>query len=503
MKLMATTYSLSRRADRLHDQGPHTKQLLAFFAAFILAGFLSALTVGVVMAQTNPRSGGKSGQEASERIELSVGKSLMIDLPRDVKDVLVANPKIANAVVRSARHIFIVGIADGATSVYAMDADGKQIAGYDITVGRDLNILRQTLHNAMPGAQVTVEAAGDSVLLVGSVASASEASQASDIANAFVGGDAAGGGAAGSGKVINALTIRGKDQVMIKVSISEVQRTILKQLGVNSDGSWDIGRTVIAGAVENPFVAGVAATDNIAGIQTGSGNTLVLRAMEKAGVMRTLAEPTLTAISGETASFLVGGEVPILTGYSCQGNTGPCTNTLEFKKFGVSLTFTPIVMSEGRMSLRIATEVSEVDPENSYRMSGATIPGFRVRRSETTVELPSGGTLVTAGLIQQKGQQAISGLPGFKNIPILGALFRSREYQRQETEMMISVTPYIARPVSPGAVSRPDDGFIEASDPQASLLGRFNKIYGSTRVGAKPKGTGPAKVRSNPGFIND
>lgn len=477
------------------------KALLKLGAALIIAMFFSVFLGQVGEAQTDTGSMTRissSGREASERIDLSVGKSVLVDLPRDVKDVLVGNPKIANAVVRSTRNIFIIGIAGGATSVFAMDAQGNQIAAFDITVGNDLNILRQTLQAAMPGSQITVKAAGDSVLLVGSVASASEASQATDIANAFVGNS--GGAATGVGKVINALTIRGRDQVMIKVSIAEIQRTVLKQLGIENQGTWKIGSLPISNFTENPFGAtGAAATENF--LSAGDSNKFTMRAMEKAGVMRTLAEPTLTAISGETATFLVGGEIPVLGAMQCQGVS--CTQSVEFKKFGVSLTFTPIVMSEGRMSLRIATEVSELDPTNSIKTTYATLPGFRVRRSETTVELPSGGTLVTAGLIQQHGQQAISGLPGLKNIPILGTLFRSREYQRQETELMISVTPYIATPILPGAVKRPDDGFVDASDPQGVLLGRLNKIYGTARTTTKAKGTGPEKLRGRPGFIND
>lgn len=480
-------------------RGLYERPSFRLMAAFIIAMFLSVFTLQSGKAQTDSGAMTRitsSGKEASERIDLSVGKSVLIDLPRDVKDVLVGNPKVANAVVRSTRNIFIIGIAGGATSVFAMDAQGNQIAAFDITVGKDLNILRQTLRTAMPGSQISVKAAGDSVLLVGSVASASEASQAADIATAFI--ENSSGAGVGTGKVINALTIRGKDQVMIKVSIAEIQRTVLKQLGIESEGSWKIGNVAIDTAVENPFATG---TQNAIRAMNSSGSYATLRAMERAGVMRTLAEPTLTAISGETASFLVGGEIPVLGGVNC--NNGICTQTVEFKKFGVSLTFTPIVMSEDRMSLRIATEVSEVDPTNSISTTYATLPGFKVRRSETTVELPSGGTLVTAGLIQQQGRQTISGVPGLKNIPILGTLFRSREYQRQETELMISVTPYIAAPILPGAVKRPDDGFVEASDPQGVLLGRFNKIYGTARTGAKAKGSASERLRGRPGFIND
>lgn len=446
---------------------------------------------------------GAQEQTLARRIDLSIGKSIVVDLPRDAKEVFVANPKVANAVVRSTRKVFLIGMADGATSIFVMDAEGRQIAALEIAVGRDLNILRQTLRTAMPQARIDIKPAGASVLLTGSVASASEAQQAVDIANAFVGQDGtAGGGSGVAGKVINALTIRGKDQVMLKVTVAEIQRNVLKQLGIDTGGSWRIGDFALNAAIQNPFsVAGQAMSSTLI---SGGGQhaNFTLRAMERAGVMRTLAEPNLTAISGETATFLVGGEIPILAGYQCQN--GACTQTVEFKKFGVALTFTPIVLSEGRISVRVATEVSEVDPSNSIKMSGgagrevATLPGFKVRRSETTVELPSGGTLATAGLIQQASRTAINGFPGLMNVPILGTLFRSRDYQRDETELMISVTPYIAKAMNPGQVTRPDDGFVEANDPQGVFLGRINKIYGV--ASAPPPG---AAYRGRIGFIND
>lgn len=455
---------------------------------------------------------GAQEQTLARRIDLSIGKSIVVDLPRDAKEVFVANPKVANAVVRSTRKVFLIGMADGATSIFVMDAEGRQIAALEIAVGRDLNILRQTLRTAMPQARIDIKPAGDSVLLTGSVASASEAQQAVDIANAFVGQDGtAGGGSGVAGKVINALTIRGKDQVMLKVTVAEIQRNVLKQLGINTFGSWEIGKLGIAPLVENPFsVAGQALAGTILkgglgfdpGAPPGSPKSVpnaTIQAMERAGVMRTLAEPNLTAISGETATFLVGGEVPILAGYQCSGPGGTnCTQTVEFKKFGVALTFTPIVLSEGRISVRVATEVSEIDTENSVRYDRVSIPGFKVRRSETTVELPSGGTLATAGLIQQASRAAINGFPGLMNVPILGTLFRSRDYQRQETELMISVTPYIAKAMNPGQVTRPDDGFVEANDPQGVFLGRINKIYGV--ASAPPPG---AAYRGRIGFIND
>ncbi|MGA9423386.1 MAG: hypothetical protein WBW61_13580, partial [Rhodanobacteraceae bacterium] len=202
-----------------------------------------------------------------------------------------------------------------------------------------------------------------------------------------------------------------------------------------------------------------------------------IRAMERAGVIRTLAEPNLTAISGETANFLVGGEFP----YPTPPSTAGAAPGFDFKKFGVSLTFTPVVLSGGRISLKVLTEVSELSPENGVTVLGTTVPGLKVRRAETTLELPSGGSIAMAGLIQQQTKQAINGLPGLLQVPILGALFRSRDFVNNQTELMVLVTPYIARPVAQKMLSRPDDGFAAAIDPQGMLLGRLNRIYGENR----------------------
>jgi pilus assembly protein CpaC len=224
--------------------------------------------------------------------------------------------------------------------------------------------------------------------------------------------------------------------------------------------------------------------------------------MESAGVVRTLAEPNLTTISGESATFVAGGEFPVPTGVTCQtaasGAVGQCSPSIAFKKFGISLNFTPIVLTEGRISLRVMTEVSEVSNDNSISISGLTVPSVKTRRAETTLEIPSGGSMAMAGLIQDQTKQAINGLPGLSTLPVLGALFRSRDFINNQTELMVMVTPYIVRAVAQKDLSRPDDGFAAAADPQADLLGSINRIYGV------PGRTEPAKnYRGTYGFITD
>jgi pilus assembly protein CpaC len=444
------------------------------------------------------------------RVDLSIGRSLVIDLPRDAKEVFVANPKVANAVVRSTRKLFIIGLDNGATSVMVVDAQGQQIAALEVNVGRDLNVLAQTLRTAIPQAQIQVRPAGESVLLTGTVASAMEAQQAVDIANAFVGVSAE-GGIATKGAVINALTIRGKDQVMLKVTVVEVARTVLKQFGINTSGSWSLlGDRVVDGVPQNAFqninpfsVNPSANPGNLLQASISRGGfqaTATLQAFERAGVSRVLAEPTLTAISGEAAKFTAGGEIPIPKSEDCSTVAGfrSCAIGVEYKPYGVTLSFTPVVLAESRISLRVATEVTEVDPETQLRIGQITVPGMKVRRQETTVELPSGAVMMTAGLIQQSSNQAINGIPGLLNLPVLGALFRSRDYQRRETELMIMVTPFIAQPMKAEQAARPDDGFVDSHDAQAVLLGRLNRLYG-------PAPAAPVKVHAKArfGFITD
>ena len=471
---------------------------------------LALVSATPVIAQTQTRAPilnvGESEHNVARRMDLSIGRSIVVDLPRDAKEVFVANPKVANAVVRSARKLFVIGVADGATSMFVMDAEGRQITALEIEVGRDLNVLRQTLRSALPKSQIEVKAAGNSILLVGSVPNASEATQAVDIANAFV-GSSSGFFSSGRGNVINSLTIRGRDQVMVKVVVSEVSRKAIKQLGINSTGEWKIGNFSITPSIDNPFPLSPQALSATAiGAGIGNSTNFTLRALERAGLSRVLAEPTVTAISGETAKFTAGGEIPLPKGQICTFDLvgrQTCQYQIEYKPIGVALNFTPIVLSDNKISMRIATEVTELDFENQFRLSGSNqeslnAPALRVRRSDTTVELPSGGTLATAGLIQRVSKQSINGLPGLMNLPIIGTLFRSRDYQREETELMITATPYIAKPMEPNQVQRPDDGFVDAHDAQAALLGRLNKIYGSGSTGPLPQA-----YKGRVGFIAD
>jgi pilus assembly protein CpaC len=329
-----------------------------------------------------------------------------------------------------------------------------------------------------------------------------EAQQANDLAARLVGG---------VDKVTNSIAVRGRDQVMLKVKVAEVARNIVKQMGIDLSANMTYGTAVVNFNNANPFNAygrPLVSTNSLSGSFGATPSvTATLRAMETAGVVRTLAEPNLTAISGESATFIAGGEFPIPAGYACDPTTHVCTTQIQFKKFGISLNFTPVVLTEGRISLRVMTEVSEISNDNSITLSQSvtattvnslTIPSIKTRRAETTLEIPSGGSMAMAGLIQEQTKQAISGFPGLAQLPVLGSLFRSRDYVNSQTELMVLVTPYVVRAVAQKDLSRPDDGFASASDPQSDLLGSINRIYGV------PGRVEPARnYRGTYGFITD
>jgi pilus assembly protein CpaC len=468
---------------------------------------LAALIFGAALASAAPAIGADvhapvikvAASEATSRsITIGIGKSIAIDLPADIKDVLVADPTIANAVIRSSRRVYMIGVKVGQTNIFFFDSNGRQIAGFDIAVTRDLNGVRAAIKQTLPNSDIHIEGVGDGVMLTGTAASPADSQQAFDIASRLVGG---------ATKVVNGIVVQGREQVMLKVTVAEVQRDVLKQLGVDISGSLNYGTAVVNLNSSNPFTAsGTTPTSSLVG-QFGANPSVnaTLNAMERAGVIHTLAEPNLTAISGETANFVAGGEFPIPTGLSCDTTQSPpiCNPTISWKKFGVSLAFTPVVLSGGRISLKVMTEVSDISTQNSLTLKGqgnftSTVPSIQTRRAETTVEIPSGGSLALAGMIQEQTKQTINGLPGLMQLPILGALFKSRDYVNHQSELMVLVTPYVVRAVAEKDLSRPDDGFADPSDPSSILLGRLNRIYG-----AAGKATAKRSYHGKYGFILD
>ena len=452
------------------------------------------------------------GRGEMKSLQLGVGRSVIVDLPEDAQEIFVGDPKIANAIVRSARRLYVSTLQAGQTTIFALAADGRKIAILEVTVGRDVGELARLFKTAIPNNDIHVRTVGGSIILTGSVASAGDAQQALDIAQGFIDSSSSGGGGAGaapagasSGKVVNSLMIRGLDQVSLRVTISEIRRDVVKQLGVNYSGlgsnanaTSGFGSGVPSLSIANPLGVN-GALGNAASIgwsMAGEQLKATINAFEEEGVARTLAEPTVTAVSGERAKFLAGGTIPIPASENCSANI--CTLGYIQQPYGVTLNFTPVVLSQGRIQLRVATEVTDIDYSKEIKIAETAIPGFRTRKNETTVELPSGGSIVSAGLISTQSSAAITGLPGLMNLPVLGALFRSRDYQRQETELLIVVTPYIVHAVDPRDVARADQNFGDASDPQGWLLGRVNRIYSSSG-GLRPMPNYSGKV----GFITD
>ncbi len=439
--------------------------------------------------------------------QLPLNKSLVIDLPRDATDILVSNPAIADAVVRTARRIYLTGISAGNTDLFVFDAQGGTIVSIDLVVEGDTQTqdVAGTLARLIPGSRIQVDIVNNNIVLSGSVRTAGDARRAIDVAEAFHGARVAGSqttsqnqttsqtqvaanttagatntntttGPAPSNYVVNMLTIEGEDQVHVRVTVAEIQRTTIKNLGINLEAG---------GFATAVLRTGLRALADSIGIPLGDAETRAkfsladqlngtVQALEQANLLRTLAEPTLTAISGESASFLAGGEFPVPTGRD--PDTGQVT--IEYKQFGVSLSFTPVVLSEGRISLHVRTEVSELSSEGAIQISGVSVPSLAVRRGETTLELPSGGAMVMGGLLRDQSRQALGGFPGLKNLPVLGALFGSRDYQRNETELVIIVTPYLVSPTTTASLARPDDGFAAPNDSAANFLNRLNRMYG-------------------------
>jgi pilus assembly protein CpaC len=442
----------------------------------------------------------RAGGPQSQHIDLGINKAIIVELPEDARDVLVSNPEVVDAVVRTPRQVYVVGMKAGPSNAFFFTASGKQILNLEINVQRDMPELKRIIERNVKDSDITVETINDNVVINGSVKNASDAAAAREIAMRYVTDP---GKALNKDGVINRVGIRGGEQVMLRVRVAEMQRNLSKQLGVDFSAAFDIGKNLpIALTSATPFsLLGQALSSgtNFKFGDKGVGNSVesTIKAFERAGLVQTLAEPSLTAVSGESAKFLAGGEFPVPVSRDRDGNV-----QVEFKPFGVGLGFTPVVLAEGRISLRISTEVSEITGENAFvsqgglgldadgnviNIPGVTIPGLRVRRAETTVELPSGGSMVMAGLLSKTARQNIDGVPGLKNLPILGTLFQSRDFQSGETELVVIVTPYLVDATSQKNLASPTDGYVTASDAETVLLSRLNAVYGEK--GKKPQGS--------------
>jgi pilus assembly protein CpaC len=434
---------------------------------------------------------------------------VVIDLPQDAYDILVANPATADAVTRTARRIYLFGKAVGQTNIIIFGKDGEQIASLDLKIERDVSSLATSLRKYIPGSDIKIELINDNIVLTGTVQTPQDAAQAAKLADLLVsGGEATTGqynnnsnSSSGEGnnitisngfnqerrqasKIINLITITGEDQVTLKVTVAEVSRTVMKQLGVNMVGSATTNGVTFSGIAGNLPGAVAENANNALGIRTSNFRGY-LQAMETAGAMKTLAEPTLTAISGEKAAFKVGGEYNVLDSVDYEDD-GKRKNTLAKIEYGIGLEFMPTVLGPGRISLKVRTSVSEPTNEGSATQNtnqfSPNIISLRKRIADTTVEIPSGGSMMIGGLIRDETRQSINGTPGLSKIPVLGTLFRSREFQRNETELVVIVTPYLVRSTARTDLARPDDNLAPPSDAAGFVLGKVNRVYGSAKT---------------------
>jgi pilus assembly protein CpaC len=447
---------------------------LAFSGLPATVGTAEAANASIIRIQ-------ESGPGARKSVKLGLNKAIVIDLPSDAHDILVADPVKADAVTRTSRRIYLFGKEVGQTNIFVFGPNGEEIVSIDLNVERDVSGLEVNLRRFIPESDIQVEIISDNIVLSGSVRTPQDAAQAVSLAEIFLkGGEATtrtvvakgdNGDSAifGEGRqtsqVVNMLKVDGEDQVTLKVTVAEIRREVLKQLGFDNTFSRVAGASGsnLQTLVFNATDAGLSGT--VAGNIGKFGIRTALSALEQAKAIRTLAEPTLTAISGQSATFNSGGErlfaVP-------DGNGGSRIETYEY---GISLGFTPTVLSSGRIGLRIQTKVSEP-------VTSTTGTEYRRRSAETVVELPSGGSIALAGLINDDVEQDLSGTPVASKVPVLGALFRQKSIRRNETELVIIATPYLVKPVNRNALARPDDNFNPASDAASVFLGQVNQIYG-------------------------
>lgn len=411
-----------------------------------------------------------AGERTSARLlRVGTGRSVVIDLAEEVADVLISNPEVADAVVRTQHRVFVLGNKTGQANLVLFSRSGRELASFNLRVEPDTSDLTGLIRKVLPRSNIYAQSLNGNIVLSGTASSTADSQRAADLAARFSGEDV------DATKILNMIAVDGEDQVHLKVTVAEVERSVIKQLGVNLNGSIGIGNYTGAfnSSATFPVNSSIISQPAFGGGFAAGATSLSasIEALQRDGVIRTLAEPTLTAISGENASFLAGGEFPI----PLSSKDGEIS--VEFKKFGVGLDFTPVVLSGGRISMRVKTEVSELTDEGAVTAGGITISALKVRRAESTLELPSGGTLVMAGLLKESYKQTINGVPGLMQLPVLGSLFKSRDFLRQQTELVVFVTPYVVAPVAASKLARPDKNLIPASDAETVFLNRLNKIF--------------------------
>jgi pilus assembly protein CpaC len=406
----------------------------------------------------------QSAVQATQTLALAVNKSQVLRVSQPVSRIAVGNAEIVDAVALTDRSFYVLGKSAGTTNISVYGTNAQLLAVIDVVVGTDVGGVKAAIHELMPKETVEVRGVNDSIALSGVMSSPAKVLQAIEIAQKF----------ATKEKIINDLRIKGTQQVMLQVKVAEMSRTVSKALGFKPFVSPTNGNLKSTGFALSSLDPTDLTRFAVAAGQVVSGNfvlSLALDALESKGAVKVLAEPNLVAMSGDTASFLAGGEFPIPVAQT-NGLGGLPTITIEFKAFGVSLAFTPTVVDGDLINLIVAPEVSQLDKTNSFNVNGLIIPGISTRRAKTTVELRDGQSFAVAGLLQSDFTDQVRGIPFVSDIPILGALLRSPQYQRSETELVIIVTPKLVQPAPAGTLIAPTDSFVPPSDAQLFIMGR-------------------------------
>ena len=433
--------------------------------------------VGLLAFRPGPAHGQEVRAETigpETRVVLEVRKGQVIRLPRPAATVFVADPEIADVQAQSPTIVYLFGRQAGSTSLYAVDADDRLLIRAAVTVQHNLSGLRTSIDQLLPESDIQVSSVGGSIVLDGSVSGAVQAQELRELAARFL----------GEGEtLLNRVRVTSPTQVHLKVQVAEVSREVIKEFGINWESFFRLGDFSFAFANGRDLIDGTgviprapsnanASTPGtvFGGFESDDASiNAAIDALAEEGLVNILAEPSLTALSGETASFLAGGEFPIPVA------SDDDEVKIQFKEFGISLAFTPTVLSSRRISLRVRPEVSELSEDGAITVNGLTIPALATRRAETTVELGSGQTFMIGGLLASDVQNAVTKFPGLGDLPILGTLFRSQRFRRNETEVVILVTPYLVRPIQePALVQRPTDGYQAPSDVERILEGRLH-----------------------------
>ena len=471
-----------------------------------------AATAAAAPASAQPRAYTSGAYRPSSQVLLSIGEGQMVSLPRSVASVWTSNPSVADVFVNSPHQMNLFGKGFGQATIIATAADGSVVYGANVHVSQNVSSINEVLHAAMPDTNITVTPVGQVAVLNGTVASPEDAAQAEALVLGLLNPGKKQGDPLDI-QPVNRLKVATPLQVTLKVRIAEVNRSLLKKIGVNllatdTTGGFNFGIAQGSG-INLPPVGCVTNCPTPRVIRNPLGSTLsgagkllgldLLTSLDLAqtdGLVSTLAEPTLTALSGETASFLAGGEFPIPI------SQGLGSVTIEYKQYGVGLAFTPVVLADGRISMRVRPEVSELSDAGSVKIGEVQVPALTTRRAETTVELGSGQSFMIGGLLQNHNSNSVNKAPFLGDLPILGTLFRSTSFQRNETELVIIVTPYLVRPVS-GRLALPTDGYRAPSDPQQILEGQtFTGVSGRPAAAAAPMPAiaGAAAAAPAPGF---